>query len=68
LREITRKVRPDYRIDTPELRGKWEAGDKKEFYPYGKSWKQVFARMAGAGDQFEDPEERESTDGDARGP
>lgn len=31
-------------------------GDKKAFYPYGKSWKQVFARMAGAVDQFEEPE------------
>lgn len=53
LREVTRKVRPDWKIDTDEMRQKWESGDKKGFYPYGKSWKQVFARMAGAVDQFE---------------
>ena len=55
LREITRKIRPDYKIDTPEMRAKWEQRDgrKEEFYPYGKSWKQVFARMAGAVDRFE---------------
>jgi peroxiredoxin len=55
LREITRKICPDYKIDTPEMRAKWEQRDrrKKEFYPYGKSWKQVFARMAGTVDRFE---------------
>ena len=55
LREITRKIRPDYKIDTPEMRAKWEQRDgrKEGFYPYGKSWKQVFARMAGAVDRFE---------------
>ena len=57
LREMTRKVRPDYQIDTPEVRERWGRGDKKTFYPYGKSWKQVFARMAGAVDQFEAPKE-----------
>lgn len=57
LREITSRVRPDYRIDTPEMRARWEAGDKRAFYPYGKSWQQVFSRMAGAVDQFEPPEE-----------
>jgi peroxiredoxin len=53
LREVTRRIRPDWKIDTPEQRARWESGDKKEFYPYGKSWKQVFVRMAGAVDQFE---------------
>lgn len=38
------------------MREQWEAGNKRDFYPYGKSWKQVFARMAGAVDQFEEPE------------
>lgn len=54
MREITKKFRLDYQIDTPELREKWEQGDKEEFYPYGKSWKQVFVRMAGAVNQFEE--------------
>lgn len=53
LREVTRKVRPDWKIDTPEMRAKWEDGTRDDFYPYGQSWKQVFARMAGAVDQFE---------------
>lgn len=56
LRDITSRIRPDYKIDTHEMRKQWEVGGKKNFYPYGKSWKQVFARMAGAVDQFEEPE------------
>jgi hypothetical protein len=37
------------------MRAKWEQRDgrKEKFYPYGKSWKRVFARMAGAVDRFE---------------
>jgi peroxiredoxin len=53
LRDITRRIRPDWKIDSPEMRQKWEGGDKKGFYPYGKSWEQVFIRMSGAVDQFE---------------
>ena len=53
LREVTCKIRPDWKIDMEAMRRKWESGDKEGFYPYGKSWKQVFARMAGAVDQFE---------------
>ena len=34
LRELTRQIRPDYAIDTPEMRAKWERGDKRDFYPY----------------------------------
>ncbi len=37
LRELTKQIRPDYAIDTPELRAKWERGDKSGFYPYGES-------------------------------
>jgi hypothetical protein len=44
LREISRRIRPDWKIDTPEMRAKWERGERKDFYPYGKSWKQVFVR------------------------
>lgn len=65
LRDITSRIRPDYKIDTPEMRQRWESGDKQAFYPYGKSWKQVFARMAGAFDQLEDAEQRDSSEGGA---
>ena len=54
LREVTRKIRPDWQIDTPEIREKWHQGDKKTFYPYGQSWRQVFVRMAGEVNQFEE--------------
>ena len=53
LREVTRRIRPDWSIDTPEMRARWESGNRQGFYPYGKSWKQVFVRMAGEVDQFE---------------
>ncbi|WP_019586606.1 redoxin domain-containing protein [Deinococcus apachensis] len=56
LRSITQRIRPDYQIDTPEMRAKWERGEKAEFYPYGQSMRQVFIRMAGAVDQFDDPD------------
>ena len=52
LRAMTRRIRPDWQIDTLEMRARWERGERDGFYPYGKSWKQVFARMAGAVDQF----------------
>jgi peroxiredoxin len=55
LRAITQKIRPDYKIDTPEMRAKWDANDKANFYPYGMSWEQVFIRMANEVAQFEDP-------------
>jgi peroxiredoxin len=43
LREITRKIRPDWDIFDPQLRAAWKAGDKAKFWPYGKSYDQVFA-------------------------
>lgn len=58
LRDITRRIRADWKIDTPEMRAKWERRERQEFYPYGQSWKQVFVRMAGAVDQFDPPDER----------
>ena len=36
------KHRPDWDITRAETRAAWEAGDKKRFYPYGKSYAQVF--------------------------
>ena len=52
LREITRKIRPDWQIDTPELRAAWEKGEKQRFFPYGRSMKEVLARSSNAVDQF----------------
>ncbi|HEV3193119.1 MAG TPA: hypothetical protein VGY54_21575, partial [Polyangiaceae bacterium] len=42
LRAVLRKCRPDWDITTPELRAAWESGEKSRFYPYGKSYAQVF--------------------------
>lgn len=53
LREAGRRCRPDFRIDTPKMRARWEAGDREDFYPYGMPEPQVLARTAGAVDQFE---------------
>lgn len=53
LREVTRRIRSDWKIDTPEIRARWDSKDRAMFYPYGKSWREVFIRMAGAVDQFE---------------
>ncbi len=52
LREITKKYRPDFKIDTPEMKKKWESGQRDDFYPYGKTWEEVFIRMSGNVDQF----------------
>jgi peroxiredoxin len=41
LRAVLQKHRPDWDITRPEMRAAWEAGDKKRFYPYGKSFAQL---------------------------
>ena len=53
LREISSRIRPDWQLDTPQMRAKWERGEKQDFSPYGKTMKQVLARMSNAVDQFE---------------
>jgi peroxiredoxin len=52
LREISMKCRYDFKIDTPEMRKQWENNDRDNFYPYGKTWEEVFIRMAGDVDKF----------------
>jgi peroxiredoxin len=52
LREISMEYRHDFKIDTPEMRKQWEANDRDNFYPYGKTWEEVFIRMAGDVDKF----------------
>lgn len=34
LREVTRKIRPDWDLATPGLRETWERGERERFYPY----------------------------------
>lgn len=53
LREVTRKIRFDFDLGEAKVRQAWERGEKDKFFPYGKSFRQVFVRMAGAVDQFE---------------
>ncbi len=43
LREVLKRCRPDWDIQTPEQRAAWEKGDKSKFYPYGKTQAQVLA-------------------------
>jgi hypothetical protein len=42
LRAVLRKCRPDWDITTPELKAAWERGEHDGFYPYGKTYGQVF--------------------------
>jgi peroxiredoxin len=34
LREVFARVRPDWDLGAPGLRGEWESGDRSRFYPY----------------------------------
>jgi len=43
LRSVLQKCRPDWDITSPELKAAWERGDKARFFPYGKSYAEVFA-------------------------
>src|SRR5438477_8966833 len=37
LRELTRKIRPDWDLSAPGLRENWDNGDKLQHWPYGGS-------------------------------
>lgn len=43
LREVTRKIRPDWDLAAPGLRQKWEHGARDDFWPYGRSMREVLA-------------------------
>jgi peroxiredoxin len=43
LRAVLKKCRRDWDIGDPELKAAWERGEKNRFYPYGKTYAQVFA-------------------------
>jgi peroxiredoxin len=45
LRVVSQKCRPDWDLADPHLREAWARGDKALFYPYGKSYAQVFAEQ-----------------------
>jgi len=45
LRAVLQKCRPDWDITKPELKAEWERGEKKRFFPYGKSYSQLFAEQ-----------------------
>ncbi|HLI17004.1 MAG TPA: peroxiredoxin-like family protein [Rhodanobacteraceae bacterium] len=48
LRALTKSIRKDWDLSDPELKRKWDAGDKSVFYPYGvKSMEQTLKEMAG---------------------
>lgn len=43
LRAVLKKCRPDWDITDPELKAAWKRGEKDRFYPYGKTYAQVFS-------------------------
>jgi peroxiredoxin len=45
LRAVLQKCRPDWDITKPELKAEWERGEKKRFFPYGKTYAQLFAEQ-----------------------
>ncbi len=45
LRAVLKKCRPDWDISNPELKAAWQRGEKHRFYPYGKSYAQVFGEQ-----------------------
>ncbi|OZA12259.1 MAG: alkyl hydroperoxide reductase, partial [Rhodobacterales bacterium 17-64-5] len=55
LRTVARRTYPDWDITRPELRQKWERGEKSGFYPYGEddiSMETLMLQMGGAVDQY----------------
>jgi peroxiredoxin len=47
LRELTLRSRPDWDITAPEMRERWEAGARDDFWPYGRSMREVLASHDG---------------------
>jgi len=43
LRTVLKKCRRDWDITSPEMKDAWKRGEKDRFYPYGKSYAEVFA-------------------------
>jgi peroxiredoxin len=45
LRSVLQKCRPDWDITRPEMRAAWARGEKRLFYPYGKSYAEIFGEQ-----------------------
>jgi peroxiredoxin len=45
LRAILKKCRADWDISSPDLKAAWQRGEKNRFYPYGKTYAQVFSEQ-----------------------
>jgi peroxiredoxin len=45
LRAVAKKCRPDWDLGDPELKAAWKRGEKNRFYPYGKTYTQVFGEQ-----------------------
>jgi hypothetical protein len=43
LRELTLRSRPDWDLSAPGLREQWEAGSRDDFWPYGRTMREVLA-------------------------
>lgn len=43
LRDITRRIRPDWDLGVPSLREQWRQGNREAFWPYGRSMRDVLA-------------------------
>ena len=46
LREVTRRIRPDWDIAEPEHRAAWERDERTRFFPYGRSFHEVWGEQA----------------------
>ena len=51
LREITRAIRPDWDLGIAGMRERWEAGTRDDFWPYGRSMREVLAARDSGGGQ-----------------
>jgi peroxiredoxin len=45
LRELTNQVRFDADLGAPEVKGAWERGERRRFYPYERSFQDTLAEM-----------------------
>jgi peroxiredoxin len=45
LRMLLRKCRPDWDITDPDLKIAWHRNEKASFYPYDKTWAELFAEQ-----------------------
>jgi hypothetical protein len=52
LREVSERIRPDWRIDTLEMYSAWKNKQQEKFFPYGQSMAEVLARSSNAVDRF----------------